>query len=141
MQISPQGGARPVAASPARPRVTRTALLASAKLITVNKTTTAGATLTLAEPQSLGQDCSPLGQVIVKVTTPPDHGSVHITPATTFSNYVPGDAPYLCNARKTPATLVSYQATAGFTGSDVAVIQIFFPDGRAPLIRFNITVS
>ena len=131
---------RPAAARPAV-RMTSTALLASARLITVNKTTTAGATLHLAAPQALGPDCSPLGQVVVRVTAPPDHGTVHIGQGMIFSNYKPGDAPYLCNARKTPATVVSYQAAAGFAGSDVTVIHVFFPDGRAPTIRYDITVN
>ena len=131
----------PTRAAPVRPRVTSTALLASAKLITVSTTTMAGATLTLAEPQALNPDCSPLGPVVVKVTAPPDHGSVHIAQGMIFSDFKPGDPPYFCNARRTPATLVSYRAAAGYSGDDVAVIQVFFPSGRAPLIRYNITVN
>jgi len=143
LQVSPGGGSVPSRAPAAHPtrRVTSTALLAAAKLITVNRTTTAGATLNLAGPQALGPDCSPTGEVVVKVTAAPDHGTVHVEQGMIFSNYKPGDPPYLCNARKTPATLVSYRATAGFVGDDVAVIQIFFPNGQAPMVRYNITVN
>lgn len=142
MQLSPGGGV-PTQAPAARPtmRVTSTAMLAAARLITVHKTTTAGATLSLAGPQALGPDCRPSGPVVVKVTTPPDHGAVHVAQGMIFSNYKPGDPPYPCNARKTSATLVSYQAVAGFVGEDVAVIQVFFPNGQAPMIRYNITVN
>lgn len=143
MQAGPGGGVvpvRPVAARPAV-RVTGTALLAAAKLVTIHKTTTAGAPLGLAAPQALDRDCVPLGQVVVKVLTPPDHGTIHVGQGTVFSNYQPGDPPFPCNARKTPATLVSYHAADGFLGDDVAVIRIFFPDGRAPTVRYDITVE
>lgn len=134
------GNAPRAPARPAAPTMTPTARLASADLITINKATTSGATLTLATPQALARDCSTLGTVTVKVVEAPDHGTIIVAPGTAFSNYVPGDAPYLCNARRTPATLLTYQPTPGFSGDDIAVVQIFFPDGKAPTDRFNIAV-
>ena len=132
-------GARPTLARPVARR-TSTAVLASARLIEVHKTTISGATLRLAAPQALDPDCSPMGEVVVKVTAPPDHGAVNVAPGLIFSEFSPGDPPFMCNARKTPATLITYQATAGYVGDDVAVIQIFFPDGHAPTVRYDITV-
>ncbi|MCQ8279395.1 hypothetical protein NFI95_13195 [Acetobacteraceae bacterium KSS8] len=143
MMANTGAGGFPVA-SPARRvvRVSPNALLANAKLITVNKTTTAGAELRLASPLPLDRTCAPDGDVIVKLITPPDHGSVTITHGTVLPNFTPADGPqYLCNSRKALATLVTYRATPGFTGDDAAVIQIFFPDGRAPSVRYNITVD
>lgn len=145
-QLVPVGGApvaaRVVAAPPPRPVVvqTPTARLAQARLVTTGKTTTSGATLLLASPQALARDCAPLGSVEVKVTEPPEHGSVHVEQGMAFPNYVPGDPPYLCNAHRAPATLVTYRSEPGFTGQDVTVVQIFFPDGQAPTVRFNIAV-
>jgi hypothetical protein len=120
--------------------MTQTARLATAKMITTNKTTTAGATLLLASPQALASDCTPLGQVDAKVMTPPDHGTIHIEKGMAFPHYAPGDPPYLCNTKKGPATLITYQAAPGFSGQDTAVVQIFFPDGNAPTILFHIAV-
>lgn len=114
--------------------------LANARLITANKTTMAGATLMLASPMSLAKDCSPLGQVDAKIITPPDHGTVHIEQGMAFPSYTPGDAPYLCNARKGPATLITYRSAPGFSGQDAATVQIFFPDGNAPTILFHLDV-
>jgi hypothetical protein len=122
------------------PSMTPTARLATAKLITVSKTTKAGDTLMLASPQALARDCTPLGQVDAKVITPPNNGSIHIDKGTAFPNFVPGDAPYLCDTKRSPATLISYRSAPGFSGQDTAVVQIFFPDGRAPTILFHIAV-
>jgi hypothetical protein len=140
-QVTPVSSAAPARPQlPPAPNMTPTARLANAKMITVNKTTTAGATLMLASPQSLANDCSPLGQVNAKVITPPDHGTVNIEKGTAFSNYTPGDPPYLCNAKKSPATLITYRSAPGFSGQDTTSVQIFFPDGRAPTMLIHIEV-
>jgi hypothetical protein len=115
--------------------------MANARMITVTKTTMAGATLMLASPQALAPDCSPLGQVEAKVITPPDHGAVHIEQGMAFPNFSPGDPPYLCNARKSPATLITYRSAPGFSGQDTAAVQIFFPDGKAPTMLFHLNVQ
>jgi hypothetical protein len=131
------------AAVPPRPPVvveTPTLRLATASLISMHKTTMAGETLLLASPQALAADCSPLGAVGAKVLTPPRDGTLHIADGMAFSNFVPGDPPFLCNTRKTPATLITYRASPGFSGEDTAVVRIVFPDGRAPTIVFHITV-
>jgi hypothetical protein len=120
--------------------MTPTARIANAQIVTVDKTTSAGSTLMLASPQSLARDCQTLGRVEAKVMTPPDHGTVHIEAGSAFPNFVPGDPPYACNGKRYPATLISYQSAADFTGQDSAVVQIFFPDGKAPTIRFQIAV-
>ena len=94
----------------------------------------------LATLQSLAKDCSPLGEIDVKVVTPPDHGAVHIEKGMAFSNYTPGDAPYLCNAKKSPATVITYRSASGFSGQDTAAVEVFFPDGHAPTMLFHIEV-
>ncbi len=126
---------------PSRHRATSTALIAAARLVTVRKTTTAGAMLRLASPSALAPDCTSLGAVVVKVTEPPDHGTVHVAHGMAFTDFRPGDPPYLCNARRTPATLVFYQPAPGYTGADTAVIRVFFPNGQAPTVRYDITVD
>lgn len=131
--------ARP--APPPRPVPTQNARLAAARLVTVNKTTTAGATLMLTSVGSLNQDCTSRGQVTAKVVQAPDNGTVHIENGMAFPTYSPGDAPFLCNARKAPMTLISYRASPGFTGQDTTSIQVFFPDGNAPTFLFHIAVQ
>jgi hypothetical protein len=130
-------------APPPSPHVilTPTARLANAREIVLNKTTTAGATLRLASPQALAPDCSPLGPVSAKVVTPPQNGTISIRPGTAFSNFVPGDPPYACNAQRTPATIITYRSSPAFVGEDRAAVQIFFPDGHAPIVLFHIAVE
>lgn len=135
---APQSAA---ASPPVRTVLTSTAQMATAHEIVWHKTTTAGATLTLASPASLAADCSPLGPVEVKVLTPPQHGVVHVQPGKAFPHYVPGDPPYACNGEPRPATIVTYRATSGYVGEDTTKVQIFFPDGDAPMVLFHIAVE
>ena len=142
-QIMPVGVAAPARVPPQNPRpiMTPAARLANARTISIGKTTTTEATLILASPQSLARDCSPLGHVDAKVITPPEHGTIAIQNSMAFSNYTPGDPPYLCNAKKSPATLITYKSSPGFTGQDATTVQIFFPDGHAPTMLFHINVQ
>nr|WP_294556203.1 hypothetical protein [uncultured Rhodopila sp.] len=141
-QIAQGGGTAP-ARSPvpaAAPGMTPAARLATARVVTVDKTIMAGQTLLLASPQSLARDCTPLGKVDAKVITPPENGTIHIDSGMAFPNFTPGDPPYLCNSKKLPATVISYRSTPGFSGRDTAVVQFFFPDGNAPTFLFHIAV-
>jgi hypothetical protein len=76
----------------------------------------------------------------VKIVTPPEHGTLHIEKGMAFSNYTPGDPPYLCNAKKSPATLITYQSAPDYSGQDTAAVQVFFPDGNAPTMLFHLQV-
>jgi hypothetical protein len=115
--------------------------MAKAREIITHKTTTSGAILILASPASLASDCTPLGPVEVKVIVPPQHGVVHAAPGTAFPHYVPGDPPYACNGKRSPATIITYRSAPDFSGDDSTLLQIFFPDGDAPKILFNVSVD
>jgi hypothetical protein len=138
-QIMPVGVAAP--ARPPRVILTSTAQLAKAREIVMNTTTMYGATLILASPVSLAADCTQLGTVAAKVVMPPSHGVVHIAQGTAFPHFVPGDPPYACNAQKSPATIITYRSSRGFSGEDTTAVQIFFPDGSAPTVLFHIAVQ
>ena len=95
----------------------------------------------LTNIQSLDKDCSPLGKIDTKIITPPDHGTLSVTQGLAFPNYSPGDPPFMCNAKKSPATLLTYRAAPGYVGPDATSVQIFFPDGKAPTMLFKIDVK
>lgn len=81
----------------------------------------------LAEPAALKADCSPMGQVEAKVGVAPEQGRVRIVQGATFPNYVPGDPPYACDARRSPATIIIYRASRCFSGEDATAVKIVFP--------------
>lgn len=144
-QAAPAAGTgtlvRPLLVAQTETIMTSTERMAKAHEIVWNKTTIAGARLLLASPASLAPDCSPLGPVEVKVLNAPAHGVVDVQAGKAFPHYVPGDPPYACNDHLSPATIVTYRASPGFSGEDSTRIQIFFPDGDAPMVLFHIAVE
>jgi hypothetical protein len=121
--------------------MTPTARLATAKFVLVTKTALNGERLNLGTYQSLDHDCAPLGHVSARVITQPAHGTVEIADGVAFPNYSPGDPPYRCNGTKSPATLAYYRSAPGYAGADAAVVEVFFPTGNSPTIRYNIVVK
>ena len=125
----------------AGPAMTPAARIASAKLVVVNKVALNGEQLNLSSYQSLAPDCTPLGHVATRITTQPAHGNLQIVDGSAFPNYSPGDPPYRCDGTKSPATLLSYRSVPGYVGLDTTVVEVFFPNGNAPTIRYNIMVK
>ncbi len=76
-----------------------------------------------------------------KVVVPPDHGVVQIRQGIVYPHYVPGDPPFVFNAIRSPATIITCRSTPGFSGEDTAAVSIFFPDGDAPTVVFHIAVQ
>jgi hypothetical protein len=121
--------------------MTSTERLVKSKEIVTHKTTISGGTLLLATASSLAPDCTPLGDIEVKVLIPPQHGAVHAAAGTAFPEYVPGDASYACNKTRSPAEIITYRSTPSFTGEDSTLLQIFFPNGDAPKFLFHLSVE
>ncbi len=72
---------------------------------------------------------------------PPDHGVVQIRQGVAYPRYVPGDPPFARNAIRSPATIITYRSSPGFSGEASDAVQIFFPDGDAPTVLFHIAVQ
>lgn len=121
--------------------MTSTERLVKSKEIVTHKTTISGGILLLASASSLAPDCTPLGAIEVKVITPPQHGAVYAAAGTAFPEYVPGDPSYACNKKRSPAEIITYRSTPGFTGEDSTLVQIFFPNGDAPKFLFHLSVE
>ncbi|GAB0118918.1 hypothetical protein Acid7E03_29900 [Acidisoma sp. 7E03] len=121
--------------------MTSTEKMVKSKELVTHKTTISGGILLLASASSLAPDCTPLGPIEVKIITPPQHGTVHAAAGTAFPEYVRGDPPYACNKKRSPAEIITYQSTPGFTGEDSTLMQIFFPNGDAPKMLFHLSVE
>ena len=127
--------------APARPGPPTGAQLAAARFVRVDKTVLAGSEIDLTTSRSLNGDCSPHGHVEARVVSQPAHGTVTIEDATIYPTFAPNHPLNHCNGRKAMATVVKYRAESGYTGSDVAVVEVFFPSGNSPTMTFNIAVK
>lgn len=89
---------------------------------------------------ALNPDCTAIGDVIVRATKQPEHGTVEITTATGFPGYPKESSRYKCNQHKVKGMHVNYKAAEKYTGNDELDLLILFPTGFAWEHHFDVSV-
>jgi hypothetical protein len=89
---------------------------------------------------SLNPDCTTSGNVNVRVTKQPEHGTAEITTTTNFPNYQKENIRYKCNVHKVKGMQVSYKSAEKYTGDDALDLLVLFPAGTAWEVHFDISV-
>jgi hypothetical protein len=89
---------------------------------------------------SLNPDCTPDGQIVVRMTQPPQHGRVAIRNGRPFPNYPSSNTRNVCNVRRVPGIEAYYQPSSGYTGPDSASFETIFPNGEYRQYTANIQV-
>jgi hypothetical protein len=100
-----------------------------------------GVPLRLGHFAALNPDCSPIGQVVVRVTKPPGHGTVSIYAGTGYTNFVSSNPRNACNYRPTPGVNVTYTSERGYAGPDTVDIDAVFPTGEERHFAFSLNVK
>lgn len=101
---------------------------------------TAGQPQKIARYYELKPDCTTLGPVAVRVSTPPQHGTTSTVESMGNSNYPAGDPRSVCNARLTPGTDLIYTAKPGYTGPDQMAGFIYNPSSYHNAFRVGVVV-
>jgi hypothetical protein len=78
---------------------------------------------------SLNIDCSPFGEVIVRIVKTADHGSVTARAGNGYSNYGQANPRYNCNFKPTSGVNAVYSPKPGYTGPDSVSVDVFYPAG------------
>jgi hypothetical protein len=89
---------------------------------------------------ALNPDCSASGDVNVRVTKQPEHGTVETTATTLFPGYPKENIRSKCNQHKVKGTLVNYKAAEKYTGNDEFDLLVLFPGGYAWEHHFDMRV-
>lgn len=89
---------------------------------------------------SLNPDCTPDGQVVVRITQPPQHGRITIRNGRLFPNYPSSNSRNVCNTRRVPGVEAYYQPASGYIGLDSASFDTIFPNGTYRQFTSNIQV-
>jgi hypothetical protein len=89
---------------------------------------------------SLNPDCTPDGQIVVRMTQPPQHGRVTIRNGRAFPNYPSSNIRNVCNTRRVPAVESYYRPEPGYTGFDSVSFETIFPGGSYRQNTANIQV-
>jgi len=89
---------------------------------------------------AVNPDCSANGDVNIRVTKQPDHGTVETAAATDFPSFERENIRYRCNQQKVRGQQVNYKSTDKYTGSDTLELLVLFPGGFGEEVHINIDV-
>jgi len=88
---------------------------------------------------ALNPDCTPSGDVNVRVIKQPEHGKLETTPTSHYPVFSKQSDRYKCNQHKVKGVLVSYKAEK-YDGEDAFDILIMYPGGFAREVHYEISV-
>jgi len=107
---------------------------------TFNRVVASGAKQRMYFYASLNPDCSAIGDVTVRVTKQPEHGTVETVATTDYTYFPKENIRSKCNQHKVKGTLVNYKAAEKYTGNDEFDLLIIFPNGFAWEHHFDMRV-
>jgi hypothetical protein len=84
--------------------------------------------------------CHSLGPLTVGVSLQPHAGSILVNHGLDYPSFSVFNTRSRCNTLRLPMTLVSYQASAGYVGTDETALEIVGPTGRIIRLRYVISV-
>jgi hypothetical protein len=104
------------------------------------KVAVAGKPLVLGKGVSVNPDCSSAGDFVIRVTSPPSHGSVSIRRAGVYPSFRASNRRSACNQRRVPGVTAVYVARRGYTGPDTVGLEYIGPSGSYRESTYNILV-
>lgn len=107
----------------------------------IDKIVAAGTSVTLTAASSVNPDCSLMGIPTVRVMQAPVHGNIKLLHHDVFPRFPQINPRSKCNDKKMPGVVAIYTPDTDFIGSDFAEVEVFFPDGKADILKFSISVK
>jgi hypothetical protein len=89
---------------------------------------------------AVNPDCSASGDINIRVTRQPEHGTTQIAAATSFPNFERENIRYRCNQHKVRGQQVNYKSADKYIGSDTLELLVLLPGGFAREVHINIDV-
>jgi len=78
---------------------------------------------------SINEDCSSLGETVVRITSQPRHGNASVKLGRDHPNFNQSNPRNACNTRQVPSTQVWYKPERNYVGPDSATLDVIFPHG------------
>ena len=88
----------------------------------------------------LNPDCTIMGDLRIRVTKNPEHGTVEQVPTMHFPQYSKENIRAKCNQLKVKGIQINYKSAAKYVGSDELELLVLFPGGTAWEVRYSIDV-
>jgi hypothetical protein len=107
---------------------------------TLTRVIASGANQRIGFFHALHPDCTASGEVNVRVTKQPEHGTVDTTITTNFPGYAKENIRYKCNQHKIKGVQVNYKSADKYVGDDALDLLVLFPGGFAWELHYNVSV-
>jgi hypothetical protein len=88
----------------------------------------------------LTPDCDSGGEVEVRITKKPEHGTAETTTATNFPGYPKENIRFKCNEHKVRGVQINYKSAEEYVGDDTLDLLVLFPGGFAWEVHYDISV-
>jgi hypothetical protein len=108
--------------------------------IELNRTIASGTKQRIGFFYAIQPDCSAQGDVTIRVTKQPEHGTTEIAAATLFPSFEKENIRYKCNQHKVRGQQVNYKSAEKYSGSDTLELLVLYPGGFAREVQFDISV-
>jgi|GEM_PF-3690929 len=105
-----------------------------------NRGSESGKKKEFAHFMSVNPDCTSIGYAIVKVTKEPAHGKVSAEQGESFPDFLKENSRAVCNSKKIPSMVVSYQSEDGYLGMDSFSLEVVSASGQYSTYSYTMTV-
>ncbi|WP_186465488.1 hypothetical protein [Nitrospirillum viridazoti] len=109
--------------------------------MSLNKTVPAGEDRQIDFYVSLHEDCSAIPGIVVRILTPPSHGTANVREGKGYSSFAATSSRAACNKSPSTGQQLWYQPAPGYTGVDVMELQIFWPMGQSQTLTYTLSVQ
>jgi hypothetical protein len=106
----------------------------------VNRVVASGAKQRIGFFTALNPDCTSSGEVSVRITKQPEHGTTETAATTSFPSYPKENLRARCNEHKVRGQQVYYKSAEKYVGDDELELLILFPAGFAWEVQVGISV-
>ena len=89
---------------------------------------------------AVNPDCSASGDINIRVTKQPEHGTAEIAAASSFPNFERENIRYRCNQHEVRGQQLNYKSAEKYSGSDTLDLLVLLPGGFAQEVHINIDV-
>src|SRR5262245_30400673 len=89
---------------------------------------------------AVNPDCSASGDINIRVTKQPKHGTAEIAVASSFPNFERENIRYRCNQHEVRGQQLNYKSAEKYIGSDTLDLLVLLPGGFAQEVHINIDV-
>ena len=89
---------------------------------------------------AVNPDCSASGDINIRITKQPEHGTAETAATTSFPNFERENIRYRCNQHEVRGQQLNYKSAEKYIGSDTLELLVLLPGGFAQEVHINIDV-